>query len=81
MGSWFSKNDDTKQTVGTINNGNIVIQESLPVHNDEAVILIYIILALLIVKLVLKIYKVHNRRLHKRFTRKSTINLATAQQL
>lgn len=78
MGNWFSKNDDTKleQKVGTINNGNIVIHESLPVHNDEALILIYIILALIIVKLAMKIYKVHTRRLQKKFYRKSTPNLA-----
>lgn len=78
MGNWFSKNDDTKleQKVGTINNGNIVIHESLPVHNDEAIILIYIILTLIVAKIALKLYKMHTRRLQKQFYRKSTVNLA-----
>lgn len=78
MGNWFSKNDasKTEQKVGTVNNGNIVIHESLPVHNDEAIILIYLIAALIIIKVVLKLRKAYNRRLERHFTRRSIYNLS-----
>lgn len=77
MGSWFSRSDteNTEQKVGTINNGNIVIHESIPIHNDEALLLIYIILCLIVVKIALKLYKMHRRQLHKKFVR----NAQTAQ--
>lgn len=80
MGNWFSKNDasKTEQKVGTINNGNIVIHDSLPVHNDEAIVLIYLIAVLIIVKIALKLRKAYNRRLERQFTRRSVFNLAAA---
>lgn len=81
MGGWFSKSNTTPitQKVGTINNGQIVIHESIPIHNTEVLVLIYIILALIIIKVILKLYKFHNRRMHKRFirTRQSTDALNT----
>lgn len=78
MGSWFSKAETTKteQKVGTINNGNIVIHESLPVHNDEALVLIYLIIILIVIKLALKLRKVYNRRIERQFTRRSVYNLS-----
>lgn len=80
MGNWFSSNSETsvEQKVGTINNGNIIINDSLPVHNNEALILIYLILCIIITKFALKLYRLHNHRIERRILRKSTINLQTA---
>lgn len=71
MGGWFSSSESTKteQKVGTINNGNIVIHESIPIHNDEIMVLIYLILGIIVLKLALKLYKLHNRRLQRKFRR------------
>lgn len=67
MGSKDSKEETkTVDTAGAVNN-NLVFQEAVPIHSDQIVILMYIICGIKIVELLLFFYKMHLRRMKKRY--------------
>ncbi len=75
MGSEESKEQKTVDATGNVNN-NVVIQESVPVHNFELKILIYVICVVKIVQFLFFIYKFQSKRLKRRYNRASRKDLA-----
>lgn len=79
MSLYFNFNFDmggsqTKQAAtssGAVNN-NIVIDESVPIHNDYIVILLCIIAVVKVIELFMNIYYAHRRNLRKRYSLKFT---------
>lgn len=69
MGGNTSKPQIVKST-GVINNeniNNIVVEDSVKVHNDSFTIMMYIIVALLIFNTCFKIYKEHQKCTKKKY--------------
>ncbi len=75
MGGWFSKNEESKtvETNGQITN-NVVIDDTVNIHNLEIIIMLFIITVLKLIEFVCVIYNTHRRKLKKRFM-KSNLNL------
>lgn len=67
MGGGESKEETkTIDTTGNVNN-NVVIQESVPIHNEEMKILLYVICVVKIIQFIFFIYKFQVRRLKKKY--------------
>lgn len=79
MGGGSSKPTETKtvDSTGTLNN-NLVIENSVPVHNSEINILLYILVAIQIINLLLIIYREHQKNLKKKYLKQ---NNNTARQI
>lgn len=67
MGSWWSSNKDKKVASAGIVNNNLVIEDTIQVHNTEMIILLAIIAACSIIQLVCFIYVHHVRKLKKKY--------------
>lgn len=67
MGITESK-EETKavDSNGNVNN-NIVIQDPVPVHNKDIIVVLYLICAIKIVELIIFLYKFHSNRLKKKY--------------
>ncbi len=74
MGSEESKEVKTVDSTGAVNN-NVVIQEPVPIHNDQMTFILLVICVIKIIELLLFCYKVHLRRMKKRYL-KSNIDLS-----
>lgn len=69
MGSWFSSNEakETKlETSGEINN-NVIIQDTVTVHNNEIIILLYIIAILKMAEFIIYIYNQYMKTIKKKY--------------
>lgn len=69
MGSWFSSNEakETKlETSGEINN-NVIIQDTVTVHNNEIIILLYIIAILKMAEFIIYIYNQYIKKIKKKY--------------
>lgn len=81
MGWFGSSEEDTIESTGTINN-NVVIKDSVQIHNDELRTILYIIAGILIVGLIYKIFQIIRNSHKKRYIRQgiSMANLDKAQK-
>jgi hypothetical protein len=75
MGGWFSKNEENKniENDGQVTN-NVVIGETVDIHNFEIIVLLYIITILKLIEFACFLYRNHTSKLKKKFIR-STLNL------
>lgn len=72
MGSWFSKNEKIQKTVeatGQVNN-NIILEDSVTIHNTEIIILLYVIAVVKVCEFIVFLYNTHTKRLKRRFNQK-----------
>lgn len=72
MGWLFGdSSEETKvvDTTGNVNN-NVVIAQSVPIHNDELLIILYIIVAIKIVELIYLVFKAYNKYQKKKYVRR-----------
>jgi hypothetical protein len=68
MGGWFSKKEETKNMEnGGIVTNNVVIGETVDIHNIEIIVLLYIITFLKIIEFACFAYNHHRRNLKKKF--------------
>lgn len=68
MGKWFSKSHDSEtNNEDNQNVNNIIIEDTVTVHNDTIIILLYIITVLLILKFVLHGIQINQRFLKKKY--------------
>lgn len=68
MGKSASK-EQRKENVhanGQVNN-SFVIEESVGVHNDEVIIILYVICGIKILELLIYLYKLHKKEMKKKF--------------
>jgi hypothetical protein len=75
MGNWFSKNEANKinENEGQITN-NVVIDDTVDVHNFEIILMLFIITILKIIEFACFTYKTHKNSLKKKYM-KNKINL------
>lgn len=67
MGNNDSKEETkTVDTTGNVNN-NVIIGEPVKIHSNEIIMLLYIICAVKIIELILFFYKVHLKRVKKKY--------------
>lgn len=69
MGSWFSKNEEIKKTVestGQVNN-NVIVEDSVTIHNTEIIILLYIIAIVKAIEFIVFLYNAHTKRLKRKY--------------
>ncbi len=65
MGTKESK-EEVVDTNGNVNN-NVVIQQSVPIHNFEITILLYVVCIVKIIQFIFFIYKFHLRKIKKKY--------------
>lgn len=69
MGSSASTRTEKKiDATGNVNN-NVVIEQSVPIHNDTLLALLYVLVAIHIIKFVYKIYRRHMRNVARNVQR------------
>lgn len=78
-GKQSTANKQAANTTGAVNN-NIVIDESVAVHNNYIVILLFIIAGVKVIELIMNIYYAHRRNLRKRYTAKFRPIIETISQ-
>lgn len=67
MGSTESKEEvKTVDSNGMVNN-NIVIQDQVKIHNNEIIILLYIICVIKVFEFIVFMYKFHTKSLKKKY--------------
>lgn len=77
MGSWFSKpqtsNTDNKGVVQSSTN-NITIQESVEIHNDIIILLLFIITCIMIFQVTLKTCALYKNKMKKQYRSQFHLN-------
>lgn len=68
---WDSSEEQTKNvdTTGTVNN-NVVIDQTVPIHNDHLVILLYIITVIKVLEFIYILFKVFVRKQKKKYLKR-----------
>lgn len=73
MGSWFSKNEEIHKTVestGQVNN-NVIVEDSVTIHNTEIIILLYVIAIVKVFEFVVYLYSTHTKRMKRKYQNQS----------
>lgn len=60
-------------STGQVNN-NVVIEEPMSVHNQEMIVLLYIIAAVKLLEFILYVYNGHSRYLKRKYDKQNKIN-------
>lgn len=74
---WFGDSKEESKTIDTTGNvnNNVVIEQSVPIHNDELVNILYTILIIKIIELVYIIFKAYQRSQKKKYTKNQIIKM------
>lgn len=68
---WFSSEevDKTVDTTGTVNN-NVIVSDTVDVHNDHIVTILYVLAILKIIEMLYVIFKVYNKQNKKKYMKR-----------
>lgn len=79
MGSWFSseKKEQAVTNDGVLSSANsneVIINESVPIHSDLLVTLLIIIVIIKVLEFIIKIYRMKQQSLKKKYKSRFNIN-------
>lgn len=70
MGSWFSSQEEkitkTIDAAGQVNS-NVIIEDTVRVHNSEIIYLLYVIAAAKILEFIMYVYSRHSKQMKRKY--------------
>lgn len=72
MGLFGDSNEETKEIDATGNvNNNLIIDQSVPIHNEHLTVLLYIITTIKVIEFFYILFKAYNKRQKKKYVQRS----------